>query len=89
MLDLADWVNDYNGKVAADARFDGIHLDIEPYVLNQWETDHQKIIASWEQNLNMFLSRVSGSGLELGIDIPLKTDLKPGFSLFSKITLLD
>lgn len=74
MLGLADWVNDYNGKVTDDARFDGIHLDIEPYVLNHWDTDHEKIIASWEQNVNMFLSRLSGSGLELGIDIPFWFD---------------
>lgn len=74
MLGLADWVNDYNNKAGDDARFDGIHLDIEPYVLQQWETDQATVIASWEQNLNMFLGRVSGRGLELGIDIPFWFD---------------
>ena len=70
MLGLADWVIDYNGKVAAGARFDGIHLDVEPYVLAKWETEQVQIITTWEQNLKAFLSLASGKGLELGIDIP-------------------
>ncbi|SEM63199.1 hypothetical protein SAMN04488688_11681 [Paenibacillus sp. cl141a] len=74
MLGLADWVIDYNGKVAAGARFDGIHLDVEPYVLAKWDTEQDQIIATWEQNLKAFLSLASGKGLELGIDIPFWFD---------------
>lgn len=74
MLGLADWVVNYNGKVSAGARFDGIHLDIEPYVLAQWEDEKDKIISTWEQNLEVFLNQVSGNELELGIDIPFWFD---------------
>ncbi|MEC0255532.1 hypothetical protein P4H67_04230 [Paenibacillus lautus] len=74
MLGLADWVINYNGKVSAGARFDGIHLDIEPYVLPHWEDEKDKIISTWEQNLKVFLNQVSGNDLELGIDIPFWFD---------------
>ncbi|WP_019639581.1 hypothetical protein [Paenibacillus fonticola] len=74
MLGLVDWVINYNDSVSSGGRFDGVHLDIEPYVLAQWETEQEEIISSWESNLKAFLSRVSGSGLELGIDIPFWFD---------------
>lgn len=74
MLGLAKWVMDYNAGVPADGRFDGIHLDIEPYVLPQWETEQDKVISSWESNLKEFLNQTTGTGLELGIDIPFWFD---------------
>ncbi|AZK47575.1 hypothetical protein [Paenibacillus lentus] len=74
MLGLADWVMNYNDNVSSEGRFDGVHLDIEPYVLAQWEDDHNAIISSWEGNLKVFLGKLSGSGLELGIDIPFWFD---------------
>ncbi|RAR44164.1 hypothetical protein [Paenibacillus sp. MDMC362] len=74
MLGLADWVINYNGKVSIGSRFDGIHLDIEPYVLAEWEDEQDIIINTWEQNLMVFLNQVSGSDLELGIDIPFWFD---------------
>lgn len=74
MFGLANWVIDYNASVSADGQFDGIHLDIEPYVLNRWGTEQEEIISSWKQNIESFLSIVSGSNLELGIDIPFWFD---------------
>ncbi|WP_054957177.1 hypothetical protein [Paenibacillus dakarensis] len=74
MMGLAEWVLSYNESAAADEQFDGIHLDIEPYVLNQWETDQNSIISSWVSNIESLLTIVSGSNLELGIDIPFWFD---------------
>lgn len=74
MLGLADWVNDYNAGVPENGRFDGLHLDIEPYVLPEWEIRQEEVISSWKSNISAFLSRISGSGLELGIDIPFWFD---------------
>ncbi|MWV42356.1 hypothetical protein GRF59_01820 [Paenibacillus sp. HJL G12] len=74
MLGLADWTINYNASVPEENRFDGIHLDIEPYVLPQWETDQSAVITSWENNLKAFLDKTSGSSLELGIDIPFWFD---------------
>ena len=74
MLGLADWVINYNGSVSAGGQFDGIHLDIEPYVLAQWGAEQDKVISSWQNNLQAFLSKTAGTGLELGIDIPFWFD---------------
>ncbi|MED5018026.1 hypothetical protein P9847_12005 [Paenibacillus chibensis] len=74
LLGLADWTMNYNASVPADNRFDGIHLDIEPYVLPQWETDQGEVISSWMNNMQAFLDRAKGKGLELGLDIPFWFD---------------
>lgn len=74
MYGLANWVVDYNANVSSEGRFDGIHLDIEPYVLNRWTTEQGEIISSWKENIEVFQSIASGSDLELGIDIPFWFD---------------
>ena len=74
MLGLADWTTNYNASVPSDSRFDGIHLDIEPYVLPQWESDQEAVITSWESNLKAFINKASDTSLELGIDIPFWFD---------------
>lgn len=74
MLGLAEWTMEYNAGASPESRFDGIHLDIEPYVLPQWAADHDAVIQTWESNLSAFLGKTSGSGLELGIDIPFWFD---------------
>jgi hypothetical protein len=76
LVGLVDWVMNYNNTVAAGARFDGIHLDIEPYVLPEWETDPQGVIRTWIGNMQAFLdaAHASRSKLELGIDLPFWFD---------------
>ncbi|NMO96833.1 hypothetical protein [Paenibacillus lemnae] len=74
MIGLAEWVTSYNEGASPEGSFDGIHLDIEPYVLPQWETAQGEVIASWRENLQAFLDRASGTGVELGIDIPFWLD---------------
>ncbi len=48
-LQMVQRVLDYNQQAAPEARFDGINLDIEPHVLDDWS-------ARREQYLQMFLS---------------------------------
>lgn len=72
LLHFADWVTDYNA--GATARFDGIHLDIEPYVLDQWDENQPSILTSWQRNLSAFLNIASEAELETGVDIPFWFD---------------
>ncbi|EHQ62364.1 hypothetical protein PDENDC454_10750 [Paenibacillus dendritiformis C454] len=75
MMDFLHKIQHYNAQAAEDERFRGIHLDIEPYVLPQWEEDANEIIHAWMDNLDVFLEagRKEGS-LEFGVDIPVWFD---------------
>ncbi|MFD3268857.1 SGNH/GDSL hydrolase family protein [Paenibacillus dendritiformis] len=75
MMDFLHKIQHYNAQAAEDERFRGIHLDIEPYVLPQWEEDTNEIIHAWMDNLDVFLEagRKEGS-LEFGVDIPVWFD---------------
>ncbi len=71
-LGLADAVIRFNAEGRADERFDGIHLDNEPYLLLAWRDRSRR-----EQVLEEFLelnaalqARARAAGLEYGIDIP-------------------
>ncbi|WP_261944721.1 hypothetical protein [Paenibacillus melissococcoides] len=75
MMDFLHKIQHYNAQAAEDERFRGIHLDIEPYVLPQWEEDANEIAHAWMDNLDVFLEagRKEGS-LEFGVDIPVWFD---------------
>ncbi|WCR29098.1 hypothetical protein L3476_10465 [Paenibacillus thiaminolyticus] len=79
MLDFLQKIQRYNAQAAEDERFRGIHLDIEPYVLPQWQEDANEIIHAWMDNLDVFLEagRKEGS-LEFGVDIPVWFDRYAG-----------
>lgn len=75
MMDLLRKIQRYNAQAAEDERFRGIHLDIEPYVLPQWQEDANEIIHSWMDNLDVFLEAGRDEGsLEFGVDIPVWFD---------------
>ena len=72
MLGLAGAVIGFNTAGRAEQRFDGIHLDNEPYLLLAWRDRSRR-----EQVLQEFLelnaalqARARAAGLEYGIDIP-------------------
>jgi len=75
MMKLTEWVSAYNQYSAADERFKGLHLDVEPYVLTDWEDDQPSIIRSWTANMSDWLNAVkSRSDLELSVDMPVWFD---------------
>lgn len=53
--------------------WDGIHLDIEPYLSSQWESDRSKAIDRYEK----LLKKAAASEFLLGIDIPFWYDEIP------------
>ncbi|WP_028531210.1 hypothetical protein [Paenibacillus sp. UNC217MF] len=75
MMKLTEWVSAYNQHSAADERFKGLHLDVEPYVLPDWGDDQPSIIRSWTANMSDWLNAVkSRSDLELSVDMPVWFD---------------
>ncbi|MFC4596809.1 copper amine oxidase N-terminal domain-containing protein [Cohnella hongkongensis] len=64
------WVRQYNASVEPEERFDGLHLDIEPYLLDEWETDRRKMVEEWIHNLRFLEQETRGSGLTIALDVP-------------------
>jgi hypothetical protein len=70
-------VLDYNAKAPAEARFDGVNLDIEPHLLDEWNDasresllrDFLEISATW-----MAMKKASGQTLEIGPAMPFWFD---------------
>ncbi|HVT05134.1 MAG TPA: hypothetical protein VHL58_17355 [Thermoanaerobaculia bacterium] len=66
----------YNAAASRAERFDGINLDIEPHILDQWSSQKEKLL---EQFLDlgetfMSLKRASGQSLAIGPAIPFWLD---------------
>ncbi|WP_046174473.1 hypothetical protein [Domibacillus indicus] len=53
--------------------WDGIHLDIEPYLSDEWETDQARAVHRYEQ----VIKQAAESGWLLGVDIPFWYDEIP------------
>lgn len=70
-------VLDYNARAVQAARFDGINLDIEPHLLEQWDDAHREDLlrdfldvgAEW-----MRMKQASGQALPVGPAVPFWFD---------------
>lgn len=56
-------VLDYNLAVSEDARFDGINVDIEPYILSEWKVPGNDLPNRWLETLETLIERRDASGL--------------------------
>ncbi len=59
-------VKNYNRQVSEEERFQGIHVDIEPYLLPKWKSDQEDVINQWLDNMNHLTKQVK-SDVELNI----------------------
>ncbi|GED68293.1 hypothetical protein BRE01_19950 [Brevibacillus reuszeri] len=58
MMNIVAWVKKYNLESEKDERIRGIQLDIEPYLLPQWETERERVIREWQANVEVFTEAV-------------------------------
>lgn len=65
-------VKDYNQDVPSEAGFKGIHMDIEPYLLPEWDADRDEVITQWMDNVTFLRQEVekTGQDLQLSGDFP-------------------
>lgn len=72
---FTDYVTSYNKVVPPRQQFDGIHLDIEPYVLKNWDGDSSDVLATWKENIELFVNEVKkNSNLETSADLAFWLD---------------
>ncbi|MFD0711804.1 copper amine oxidase N-terminal domain-containing protein [Paenibacillus sp. GCM10027626] len=64
------WTLQYNASVGLNERFDGLHFDIEPYLLAEWKTKNKMILDNWIHNLRFIEKETKGSGLKVTLDVP-------------------
>ncbi|MFP3388621.1 hypothetical protein [Brevibacillus sp. SIMBA_040] len=58
MMNIVSWVKKYNLESEPDERIRGIQLDIEPYLLPQWDTERERVIREWQANVEAFTAAV-------------------------------
>ncbi|MCD4650620.1 MAG: hypothetical protein K8S56_02370, partial [Candidatus Cloacimonetes bacterium] len=73
LLSLIDELLEYQRKVTDNAHLDGIHLDLEPHALSQWEKDKDVYLAHLRDTLAEVYAKTEGL-LKLTADIPIFFD---------------
>ncbi|WP_141334009.1 MULTISPECIES: hypothetical protein [unclassified Paenibacillus] len=73
MYKLINWVKTYNNSVAAEERFRGIHLDVEPYVMRAWYEDTDTMLGLWRDTVSGFVEemKIETPDLIAGADLPV------------------
>ncbi|GGD20741.1 S-layer homology domain-containing protein [Pontibacillus salipaludis] len=70
-----DYVTSYQKVVPPRQQFDGIHLDIEPYVLKHWDGNTEDVLTTWKKNIQTFNDEVKReSDLETSADLAIWLD---------------
>lgn len=70
-------VIDYNAAVPPAARFVGVHLDVEPYLLDRWSDARREIVTGYLAMLDAVRELTAGGGLELDVAVPFWFDSVP------------
>ncbi|PAD32163.1 hypothetical protein CHH60_04050 [Paenibacillus sp. 7523-1] len=75
---LINYVKNYNAEVEPEERFKGIHLDIEPYTLPEWNSDRDALLTEWAANISFFQEETKkDSSLETSADLAVWLDSSP------------
>ncbi|USG64376.1 hypothetical protein NDK47_19775 [Brevibacillus ruminantium] len=66
-----EWVKSYNFNAHENERFSGVHLDIEPYLLPEWENNQNDTLVEWLSNMDFVAREVKSLGhMEVTLDLP-------------------
>lgn len=72
-----DWFHNYQADAPLHEQFKGIHLDIEPYLLENWEANQEEIIYQFQTLLLQLKNFAENRNTSLGVDIPFWFDEIP------------
>ncbi|PRR81686.1 amidase [Clostridium vincentii] len=65
-----DWLTSYQKATPSNEQFKGVHLDVEPYYNDQYNTNPNLIISKYQNFLLASKNSCKELNLNLGIDIP-------------------
>ncbi|MCD1259669.1 copper amine oxidase N-terminal domain-containing protein [Paenibacillus athensensis] len=65
-------VTRYNAAAEATERFQGFHVDVEPYTLDMWQTDQPAVLQMWMETIRLIESEVrkADRSMTMAFDIP-------------------
>ncbi len=69
-----NWLTAYQASAETDQRFAGIHIDTEPYLLPEWNSDRAALLTSWKSHIETLLGGAKRLGLTAEADIPFWFD---------------
>ncbi|QPC47586.1 hypothetical protein [Mangrovibacillus cuniculi] len=69
-----EWVKQYQESASPMQQFKGIHLDIEPYLLNGWTDNQKRIVNQFQHTILLSESYSKELGLPLNLAIPFWFD---------------
>ncbi|QHE54075.1 amidase [Pontibacillus sp. HMF3514] len=71
-----NWVEKYQNFAADEEKFSGIHLDVEPYLHEMWDTDYQNAILQYQNILSEAAQKAKQWDMLFAADIPFWYDTK-------------
>lgn len=67
---LKNWLRTYQSLSTENQRFAGIHTDVEPYLLSEWNTSRQKTILYYQNSVKAFQNLAQELNIAFAADIP-------------------
>ncbi|MDE0582277.1 amidase [Planococcus sp. A6] len=74
---LMNWLSNYQSGSTEQASFDGIHLDVEPYLYSGWNSNRATTVKSYQSLLQRAVVSSSQLNLPLEADMPFWFDEIP------------
>ncbi|PKG23770.1 amidase [Niallia nealsonii] len=68
------WVKAYQSKSSANQQFQGIHLDVEPYILSNWDADRSSTVLYYQEIIRNSANQSAKLNLPFTIDMPFWFD---------------
>ncbi|SDO24672.1 hypothetical protein SAMN04488053_109113 [Alkalicoccus daliensis] len=71
---MMKWVGDYQKQAPAAAKFSGIHLDVEPYLLSGWKKNQARTVLDFQKLLMNGKQQAAAMNLPMEADLPFWFD---------------
>lgn len=74
---LLSWIEEYNNAATPEERFQGVQLDVEPYVLERWKREQEQVVREWGGNMEAWTTEAGRQGLSISAAVPFWLDSIP------------
>ncbi|MBM7703518.1 amidase [Metabacillus iocasae] len=68
------WLSSYQRAALPNERFQGVHIDVEPYLQDKWDVHQDEMIKQYQQVVQRVAARSAEMDLRFGVDMPFWFD---------------